>query len=316
METVSNLMGRPRDNEGNIRTVTLAKGTRSGASSPMTFGTPSSTLSLDGVMSPRAHGYEGFERNDPLRKLCQVNILELLDQDRRPTLIVDELESSSPGAYSFRAIYANSTLRRIPGLLDRLTGRATSSNSSEACSKTEASEQEYEDFAQFKAWLFSNRSTPSSAQSHKPPPIQPSVVYCGFEWSWSTLRRRFRVVSGVPDAYAEEKQLSEPTHTSPVLMSRSDTVTEATATQPCTSPSPSPSPPTVTRSGQERAGATGYFDSCVARQQSSGLYNRAAPPNASDYSAVPLLDGVTRKLSAQTLHGEKKVENEYVFFFS
>ena len=279
------MLSKRKDEEGAVKTVMLARGTRSGASSPIVMGTPSSVMSLDSIASPRPYLYNEFDKSDPLRKLLQIGILELLDKDDRPTFIVDVVEPSSPGASFLPILYANNALRGIIGLLEQISGEsAVSDPGLDGCRLVE--------FHEFKRSLYSKESAPASAQSYQPPSVRPRAVYGGLDWSWSTFRTRFRVVHGV--------QLPAPTTPSSELASSterymSDTSEAVTQVQTAVNTSP----PTITRSNDELSGTTGYFDSCMSKQNTLSNPHKAST-DVSDFSAAPLLDGVTRKLNANT----------------
>ncbi|KAI9648389.1 hypothetical protein NHQ30_003022 [Ciborinia camelliae] len=116
--------------------------------------------------------------------IYKVGIIELLEQDERPTFIIDvsNLDNYIPGG-RIRVEYANASLRAINPLLEMVTGYADLSSPTIV---THA-------FPEFKAWALSFVS-----KQHESLDIcLPSFLYGGFTWSCSTLRKRIRVINGV-----------------------------------------------------------------------------------------------------------------------
>ena len=293
------MLSKTMDEEGAVKTVTLARGTRSGASSPLVMGTPSSVMSIDSIASSRPYLYDGFDKGDPLRKLLQISILELLDKDDRPTFIIDMVEPSSPGASFLRILYANNALRGTVGVLEQLSGESVANDPGpDGCRLVE--------FHDFKRMLHSHESTPASAQSYQPPPDRPRAVYAGLEWTWSTFRKRFRIVKGVQASGYTTPSSKQVSSEDRYMSDTSDTLTRVQTAG-------STSPPTVTQSNGETSGATGYFDSCASRPGAfdNSHINSAEIP---DYSAVPLLDGVARKLCADKAADELEPARERFVF--
>ena len=290
MYTAAIMLSNSKDEEGVVKTVMLARGTRSGASSPIVAGTPSSGISLDGIASSRSFLHDGFDKSDPLRKLLQISVFELLDQDDRPTFIVDIMERSSLGATFLPILYANNALRGIPDLLDRISGESIAKDSG-------PEGRRLVEYHEFKHWIYNAGSTPASTQSYDPPSEPSSISHGGFGWSYSTLRSRFRVVHGIqryipPSLPSELVSLSEQ-H----LSDTSESMTQVSTTV-------GGSPPNLTRPDDEQAGATGYFDSCMSQQIASNQPQQRSMTSGTDSSAALLLDGVSRKLSANKGVGE------------
>lgn len=289
-----------KDEEGSVKTVMLARGTRSGASSPIVNSTPSSIMSLDGVASTRSFLYSGFDRNDPLRKLLQIGVPELLDQDDRPTFIIDIMERSNLGASSLPILYANNALRGIPGLLDEISGDSIVRDSG-------PEGRRLVQYHEFKHWIYCDGSTPASVQSYDPPSVRSSIFHGEFEWSYSTLRARFRVIQGLQrhmpatlpsePVYSSEQHLSDASES----MTRVPTIVGA-------------SPPAITEPLDEQDGNIGYFDSCMSQPSAANRTQQTSNASGIDSSAALLLDGVSRKLSADKAVGEASdsTANEYV----
>ncbi|KAK6613286.1 histidine kinase hhk13p [Botrytis cinerea] len=114
----------------------------------------------------------------------KVGIIELLEQDERPTFIIDvsNQENYIPGG-RLRLEYANASLRAMIPLLEMVAGFADLSSPTIV---THA-------FPEFKAWVLSFVNKESESLDI----CLPSFLYGGFTWSCSTLRKRLRVMNGV-----------------------------------------------------------------------------------------------------------------------
>ncbi|KAJ8066268.1 hypothetical protein OCU04_005349 [Sclerotinia nivalis] len=116
--------------------------------------------------------------------IYKVGIIELLEQDERPTFIIDVSNQDNyiPGG-RLRVEYANASLRAINPLLEMVAGFADLSSPTIVTNA----------FPEFKAWVLSF----VSKQSESLDICLPSFLYGGFTWSCSTLRKRLRVMSGI-----------------------------------------------------------------------------------------------------------------------
>ena len=281
-----------------MKTVMLARGTLSGASSPIVTGTPSSMISLDGIASSRSLLHDGFDRSDPLRKLLQIGVPELLDQDDRPTFIIDIMERSTLGAASLPILYANNALRGISDLLDQISGESIAKDSGDEGRRLV-------EYHEFKHWIYYDGNTPASMQSCEPPSVRSSRVHWGFEWSFSTLRARFRVVHGVQCNILASFSSELDSLTEQHLSETSESMTRVPTIV-------SRSPPGTIKAEDEQIGPAGYFDSCMSQQNASNQAQQVSTTGGTDSSAALLLDGVSRKLSAKKAAGEASdsVSNE------
>ena len=172
------------ENEG-LRTVKLARGSiTSGANSFR--GTPTS---VQNSLSPReSAGYDNGSTDVTSKEnqskgrevLSQVDIVEWLEQDERPTFILDLADTSNFQPGSLQILFANNALRSQSGLFDRICGK-----SGESPGLTLSS------FPEFKAW------TLSFTKNQEPLNVSlPAFQYAGIVWTCSTIRKRLRLVSG------------------------------------------------------------------------------------------------------------------------
>jgi hypothetical protein len=180
------MLSKTRGEESAIKTVTLARGTYSGISPP--GGSSISGGRSDRSSLPRTSSPDVREKNDPLRLLGSVGIVELLENDTRPTFIVDIADASNytPGSVNLHILFANNALRSNSSIWDLLVGGSTNEFRDDGASRAAQ---------QFKAWLL------SPVLQGEGPSVNPSPVEHGsIVWSCYTLRRRLRVVSGTPQS--------------------------------------------------------------------------------------------------------------------
>jgi len=113
--------------------------------------------------------------------LGSIGIIELLEQDERPTFIIDIANpiNFSPGP--LQIVFANASLRAYESILEMVTGKADLDSPGVAVTN---------DFPEFKAWVLSFVRNGESLDV-----CLPSFSYGGVSWSCSTLRRRLRLIS-------------------------------------------------------------------------------------------------------------------------
>jgi hypothetical protein len=181
--------------EEKVKTVTLARASYSGQSPPGSIGLPSHRASLErsntsllGTISPEEH------KNDVSRMLGDIGVLELLEQDYRPTFIVDLSDGANYSPGPLRMIFANSSLRSNLALFDFIQGRG-----SDASPRSEP----LKGFPHFKAWLLSATLNGESLDV-----CLPAFVNGGVSWSLSTIRKRLRVASASPSSSGPHSNIS------------------------------------------------------------------------------------------------------------
>lgn len=113
--------------------------------------------------------------------LNTIGVLELLEQDERPTFIVDLADQANDDVGILRPVFANQSLRSQAGLDLLVTGQASSETASPGS----------QSFAQFKAWILTATVEGESLSVCLPP-----FIYSNVSWSCSTLRKRLRIISG------------------------------------------------------------------------------------------------------------------------
>ncbi|KAH0356374.1 histidine kinase, partial [Aureobasidium melanogenum] len=174
-EAGATMLSKANNEESHVKTVTLARGTISN----------SLRRSIDRSSTARS-------ASPDLRgelSLNSIGILELLDHDDRPAIIVDLADGTHTTEPSLRPIFTNRALRSSPDLLSALTGVGR--------------DQDETAFAQFKAWVLGSQA------SGEPLSVPlPTHVYAGTSWSCSTLRRRLRIISGASAAMTSNGALA------------------------------------------------------------------------------------------------------------
>ncbi|THZ86915.1 hypothetical protein D6C84_02142 [Aureobasidium pullulans] len=162
-EAGATMLSKANTEDSHVKTVTLARGT---ISNPL-------RRSIDRSSTGRSSSPD--LRGDV--SLNSIGIIELLDHDDRPAMIIDLTDSTNNAEGPLRPVFTNTALRSCPDLINALMG--SSREQDEAAS------------AQFKAWVL-------GSQVSSDPPVMPlsTHVYAGMAWSCSTLRKRLRIISG------------------------------------------------------------------------------------------------------------------------
>ncbi|ORY14157.1 hypothetical protein BCR34DRAFT_479945 [Clohesyomyces aquaticus] len=179
------MLSKTREENDSIKTVKLARGTFNGLSPPGIASAPNGRASSERSSLPRTSSPDGRDRNDPLRLLGSIGIVELLEQDPRPTLIVDIGDSSNytPGSVALQVLFANGALRASPSIWEAIAGRSYDFTSTPDDAASQAS-------SQFKTWLLSTVAHGELLDTNPP-----SVEHAGLVWSCYTIRKRLRVAS-------------------------------------------------------------------------------------------------------------------------
>ncbi|KAK4155562.1 hypothetical protein C8A00DRAFT_31608 [Chaetomidium leptoderma] len=177
-EAAPSIMGDGQYPDG-VTTLRLPKGKVSATSPARSSGTPRSWSSTD--LSSLSRSPDGWPQPSAVQLLQGIGVVELLEQDERPTFIVDLNDSANLAPGPLHLVYANVALRTAPALLGLLQ-----SSPPDSARRTE--------LAGFKAWavsLVGDKTSPGANPS--------SATYAGLSWTSSTLRRRFRIIRGYPN---------------------------------------------------------------------------------------------------------------------
>jgi hypothetical protein len=120
--------------------------------------------------------------------LGSVGIVELLEQDGRPTFIVDIGDFTNyTETANLQILFANTALRSNPSTWELVAGKTTSATFDDLSHAT----------YQFRGWLLSTVIQGENIETNPSP-----VEHGGIVWSCYTLRKRLRVVSGAVAAQA------------------------------------------------------------------------------------------------------------------
>ncbi|KAK0747764.1 hypothetical protein B0T21DRAFT_379752 [Apiosordaria backusii] len=171
----ASMMGSHESHEG-FTTLRLPKAVTT-ASPSRSSGTPGSWSSAE--QSNPSRSPDGWPPSNIAQLLHGIGVVELLEQDERPTFMIDLNEPANFGPGSLRIIYANAALKASTELLQRLQA------------ETSAAGQNTE-FSHFKSWavtLVRDRTSLDGTTTSPP-------TWAGMNWTSSTLRRRFRVIRG------------------------------------------------------------------------------------------------------------------------
>lgn len=191
-EAAAKMLSKTHGEDGGIKIVNLPRGTFSGLSPPAPMSGTSGRSSERSSLAPLTASPDARERGerDPLRLLSSIGIVELLEQDTRPTFIVDigHLANYTPESSSLQILFANTALRSSAGTWELVAGKPTELDVEDSIANATI---------QFRNWLL---STVIQGES---PNINPSPVeHGGVIWSCYTLRKRLRVVSGAVPTHA------------------------------------------------------------------------------------------------------------------
>ena len=201
-EAAATMLNKARDEAGGVTTVKLARGSISTASPPRSTSIPGSWASLERNSVPRSPDARG-KSSTGLQILASVGIIELLEQDERPTFIIDVANpvNFSPGG-PLQIVFANASLRAYSTILEMVTGKPDLDSPSIVVTN---------DFPEFKAWALSFVKNNESLDI-----CLPSFLYEGVTWTCSTLRKRLRLISGsgFPAAVASSSSNGAPSGSS------------------------------------------------------------------------------------------------------
>ena len=175
-----------KDDNGGMKSAKHARGSSSfgGSSRPSAQRTPSgSDKSHLGVLS-KEKPQGSLEKSLGLTVLTQSGIVELLNQDDRPTFVLDLAEQTTTGLGALKIVFANASLRAVPGVLDTISGLGRQGSPRLALDTP---------FSDFKSWCT------SYVKDNEPRNVYlPSFSYAAITWTSSNLQKRFRVFRGQP----------------------------------------------------------------------------------------------------------------------
>ena len=173
-----------KDDTAGVKTLKLARGSVSAVnpSRPLAPRTPSGSgrTYLGTSSSKSGKSPDSGMKPSAIHILNQLGVIELLDQDERPTFILDLAEPSNHESGPLKIIFANAALRASPSALEMVSGRMGHSSPGHTATTN---------FSDFKAWSI------SYVKDHEPLDVAlPSFYFAGATWTTCSLRKRFRVI--------------------------------------------------------------------------------------------------------------------------
>ena len=199
-----------REDKASIRTVKMARGTLNRGSSPArSVGTPRGRGSVDRSSISSGATPDDKETAMGLQTLSQVGTVELLEIDDRPTFIIDVGNPANFQPGPLNVLFSNSALRAHDGLVAAITGHLPQVSSPGLNGS----------FSEFKSWCT------SFVKDHESADVSiPSFLFHGITWACSTLRKRYRLISGRTRSASISASFSPPsvgdTRSMPIALSR------------------------------------------------------------------------------------------------
>ncbi len=182
-EAGATMLGKVRaDDQNGVKTVKLARGTFSGSSPPRAMSVSSSRGSVYTPGNTSASTPGGGGNSHGLQMLGQIGVVELLEEDERPTFVIDLGNATNFRPGPLEVEFANATLRASDRLFDFVTGQAGLGSPGLPVSPT---------FSDFKRWAIGLTKSQESLEGPSP-----SFLYGNVIWTCSTLRNRLRLISG------------------------------------------------------------------------------------------------------------------------
>ena len=174
-----------KEDNGGIRKLKLARGS-------MSVGSPASPSGQHTPRTPsgssRSHlnppkvskSPENSEKSDALSNLDGSGVLELLEQDERPTFVLDLKEQVNYEPGPLKILFVNASLRASRPVLDLITGRIRQDSPGFTATTV---------FSDFKAWSL------SYVRNREPLDVAlPSFFYAGCTWTCASMKKQYRVI--------------------------------------------------------------------------------------------------------------------------
>lgn len=162
------------------RTPKLARGPGSGPNRPSRKSL--SRGSSDHNVSFVASHEEGKNTQSGAELLSQVGIVELLEQDERPTFIVSLADGQSTSSSRLNLLFANPALKAQPSVMESIEGK------SDDLTLIFATSTPHRDF---KSWVLVGPDTSGASEKPAAP-----FVFAGFTWKSYTVRNCLRIIRG------------------------------------------------------------------------------------------------------------------------
>ncbi|KAL8942219.1 MAG: hypothetical protein Q9216_001795 [Gyalolechia sp. 2 TL-2023] len=169
-----------KDDSGAVRTLKLARGSLKLGHLAHRAGSPGTRSSASGS----AMDLDESHISPGLSFLGQIGVAEYLEQDERPTFVIDLAEQANFEPGPLNIVFANVALRASGELYELVCGKGDQDSPGLAAATA---------FSDFKAWATSyvKNRTPLNIGL-------PSFFFVGITWTCCTLRKRLRLIKGVP----------------------------------------------------------------------------------------------------------------------
>ena len=122
--------------------------------------------------------------NEKLRALEAIGLIELLETDQRPTFVLDLEIVANQDDCHLSSVFCNCSLRSLTNLQNAVLGTARIHSILDG--------QDRKKHSEFKSW--STTLYPQSSPTIGPPA---GFLYSGLLWSRVTVRKRWRIISGL-----------------------------------------------------------------------------------------------------------------------
>ncbi|KAM0719664.1 hypothetical protein Q7P37_003795 [Cladosporium fusiforme] len=284
-EAAARMLSKARNEDSHVKTVSLARGnvTTPGPANffPTSAPNNASRRSLDRSSNVSSNSPE-VPRDSSFsvgQQLNSIGVVELLEQDDRPTFVLDLSESTNYGPGQLHPLFVNSSLRSYDGLYESVVGLNTGEQSPGPVN-----------YLQFKSWLLS-----ASVNGESLNVCLPAFSYANIVWTCSTLRKRLRIISGSFQSIPNSRQTASASI--PPTIAETNSIGPASAHMTDMATEPSDYFGTAARSRGQSASAGPEPVSNVPLQSiEAPTANLATPPTMASNSAIIDLQTPTESL--------------------
>ena len=129
--------------------------------------------------------------------LSDIGMIELLECDTKPTFVLDLERVHHPDHDLLHAVYSNASLKRLPTILDP----------AHVAKEKSVGDSELDRYSDFKEWAISSPESGLTTGGHITP-----FKYHNLSWTCSTLRKRWRIISGSAMGLRDHPASPSPNH--------------------------------------------------------------------------------------------------------
>jgi hypothetical protein len=261
--------------------------------------------------SPRSHDASG---EDALNELDAISLNEILDHDSRPTFVLDldsDILDYGDSKDAIRPIFCNAALRLHDRLLDSITGASKPEEIAGGSDST--------NYQEFRGWA---TSVTKFDESRDVFPL--TLIYQGMLWTGSTVRQRWRIISGNQCYQAANLPKGNLSEGAPENLAEEAKTTKKKPKAPAKTPGPSGLPiaedPVTDRAPTVHSKETGQTTlvSLTQLQSPKAIVSRMSNPNSSNEtsrsSASVTLASPERDTPDWTCSNPKGILSEHVKF--